>query len=224
MVMFRRLKKYFFTGLAVFLPFLLTLYISVWILNFFESILGRYLRPLLLEYYDFYFWGIGIIVLLVLIMLFGFLATNYFGRVVHRSTEKLFLSVPLLGNIYPAFKEIAKFLFREDSAEDKDQAPQQVVLVEWPREGSWSVGFLTNRSPEEVCAMVGRELVSVLIPTVPNPLTGFVVMIPKEKVFPLKMSMEDAVKIVVSGGVVIPHVAGAGDPSSASDIHEKKSS
>lgn len=201
--MLRRLKKYFFSGLAVFLPLILTIYISIWALNFAESLFGKYLRVFFIEHYDFYFWGFGIIVLLLVIFACGFLITNYFGRVAHRMAENLLLNVPLIKNIYPAFKEIAQFLFREEGAASN---PQQVVMVEWPRKGVWSIGFMTNVSPAEVKAKSGRDLVNVLIPTVPNPLTGFVLMFPREEVTILAMTIEEAVKIIVSGGVVIPGI------------------
>ena len=162
------------------------------------------MRAFFIEHYDFYFWGFGIIVLLLVILACGFLITNYFGRALHRMAESFLFNVPFVNSIYPAFKEIAKFLFRDEPAEKK---VQHVVMVEWPRKGSWSVGFMTNVAPEEVSRKAGRDLVNVLIPTVPNPLTGFVVMVPREDVVPLDMKVEDAVKIIVSGGVLIPGIS-----------------
>ena len=202
--MLRRLKKYFFSGLAVFLPAVLTIYVGVMLLNFAESILGRYLKPFLLEYYDFYIWGIGIFLLAFLIVFAGFLVTSFFGRTIHRVTEQTLLQLPLLGNIYPAFKEIAKFIFREESG---GKRPEQVALVQWPTKGAYTIGFLTNKTTDEICRKAGRELVNVLIPTVPNPLTGFIAMLPREEVIPLNLSVEEAVQIIVSGGVVDPRVA-----------------
>lgn len=196
-----KLKKYFFSGLAVFLPLILTIYVSIWALNFAESILGKYLKPLFLEHYDFYVWGLGIFILFVLILLCGFLVTNYFGRQIHKLTEQAITNVPVIGSIYPAFKEVAKFLFRDS---DNKNYVEQVVLVEWPRKGIWIVGFITNTSPAVVTEKIGRDMVNVLIPSVPNPVSGFVVMVPREDVVPLKMSVEDAIKILVSGGVVNP--------------------
>ncbi len=204
--MFRRIKKYFFSGLAVFLPVVLTIYVCVWVLNFAENIFGKYLRPFFMNNYDFYFWGIGIAVLITIILCCGFLITNYFGRSVHRFAEGLLMRIPVMGSVYPAFKEIARFLFRE---EDARGAVQQVVMVEWPHDGIYTLGFLTNKTNKV------RELVNVLIPTVPNPLSGFVMMFPREKVTDLSLTIEEAVKIIVSGGVVDPH---------AVVIHEEKPS
>jgi uncharacterized membrane protein len=197
--MFKRFKKYFFSGLAVFLPIALTVYVFVMVLNFAESILGRYLRPFFLDYYDFYFWGLGIIVLLLIIVFIGFLVTNYFGRKLQSLAEKIMLRIPLMANIYPAFKEIAKFIFR-----DKKARFERVVLVQWPCKGVYSIGFMTNIAPKQVMEKVNLKLVNVLIPTVPNPLTGFVIMVPEAEAIPLPISVEEAVKIIVSGGVVNP--------------------
>jgi uncharacterized membrane protein len=195
--MLRRIKKYFFSGLAVFLPLSLAIYVCVWLMNFTESLLGKYLKPFFLEYYDFYFWGLGIIILLAIILFCGFLVTQYFGRALHRATEHMILKVPLLGTIYPAFKEIARFLFRGQAAQI-----QQVVMVAWPSEHAYVLGFLTNTTSQKLSDKVSKKLHNVMIPKVPNPLTGFVVMIPEERIIRLDISVEEAVKIIVSGGVI----------------------
>jgi uncharacterized membrane protein len=198
--MLRRLKKYFFSGLAVFLPLILTVYVSIWVLNFMESLFGKYLRAFFIEHYDFYFWGFGIIVLFAVILFCGFLITNYFGRNVHRLAEQFLLHLPFTGSIYPAFKEITKFLFH-----DQDEGRfQQVVMIEWPRKGVYAVGFLTNEAAPQISAMAGKKMCNVLIPSVPNPLTGFVAIVAEDEIIPLKTSVEEAIKIIVSGGVVNP--------------------
>ncbi len=197
-----RLKKYFFSGLAVFLPFILTIYVCVWFLNFAESIFGKYLRALLLEKYDFYIWGLGILVLVFLILCSGFIVANYFGRTIHRATENLMMRVPVMGSIYPAFKEIAKFIFRES---DGISLPQQVVVIQWPRLGLYTIGFLTNKTSKVITDTVGKEMVNVLIPHVPNPLSGYFMMVPVSEIIPVSLTVEEAIKIIVSGGVVDPH-------------------
>ncbi|MBF0123234.1 MAG: DUF502 domain-containing protein [Candidatus Omnitrophica bacterium] len=201
--MFNRSKKYFFSGLAVFLPIVLTVYVSIQILNFAENIFGKHLRPFFIENYDFYFWGLGLITLVAVILFCGFVVTHYFGRVMHRSAEKLMLKIPLIANIYPAFKEIAQFVFKEDG---DGQKPQQVVLIEWPQPGVFTIGFLTNNTPKVICQEAGQDLVNVLVPTVPNPITGFIAMVPRQKIRPLPITVEQAIKIIVSGGVVDPYI------------------
>ena len=195
-MMFGRLKKYFFSGLAVFLPLVLAIYVFVWLMNFVESLLGKYLKPFFLEYYDFYFWGLGILILVLLILFSGFLITHYFGKVIHRMTEKIVLKVPLLGAIYPAFKEISKFFFQEKARFEK------VVLVEWPCKGAYVIGFVTNPTSPRISGKVGQKLSNVMIPKVPNPLTGFMIMIPDDLITPLDITVEEAVRMIVSGGVI----------------------
>jgi uncharacterized membrane protein len=126
----------------------------------------------------------------------GFLVTQYFGKVIHRATEKLVSRVPFLSMIYPAFKEISKFFFQEKARFEK------VVLVEWPSKNTYAVGFLTNPTTPRISGKVGKKLSNVMIPNVPNPLTGFVVMVPDELITPLDITVEEAVRIIVSGGVI----------------------
>jgi uncharacterized membrane protein len=201
--MVNRLKKYFFSGLAVFLPLGLTIQVFLWALKFADNILGNSLRPYFEKRYDFYFPGLGIVLLVVIIFLCGFLVTHYFGRVIHRGIESLMMRIPIIATIYSAFKEVAKFLFKEEDLVNK--GPQQVVMVQWPGLGVYTIGFLTNQTPNVICDAAGQKLVNVLIPTVPNPITGFVLMFPLDQVKRLDMSVEDAIKIIVSGGVVDPY-------------------
>ncbi len=195
--MFLRLRKYFLSGLAVFLPLAFAVYAFIWILNFMEGLLGRFLRPLFIEYYDFYFWGLGILILVLIILFCGFCVTYYFGKVLHRVTERVVLRIPLLGSIYPAFREIAGFLFKEHTAKI-----QQVVMIQWPCKGVYTIGFLTNKTSDRIAVKVGRRMSNVMVPHVPNPLVGFVVMVPDEDIVPLSITIEEAVKIIVSGGVI----------------------
>ncbi len=197
------LKKYFFAGLVVFLPLMLTIYVCIAFLNFAENIFGKHLRSFFIYHYDFYFWGIGLLVLLAIILLGGFLATNYFGRAVYRWAESGFIKIPIVGSLYPAFKEVAQFIFKEDKTK---KYLAEVVLVQWPLEGTYTIAFLTNKAPANICQIAGQELVTVLIPTVPNPFTGFIAMVPKYKVQSLSMSVEDAIKMMMSGGVVDPTI------------------
>ncbi|MBF0569692.1 MAG: DUF502 domain-containing protein [Candidatus Omnitrophica bacterium] len=199
--MWQRFKKYFFSGLAVFLPLALTIYVSIGVLNFAESIFGRYLRPFFLQNYDFYFWGLGIVTLVVIILFCGFLITNYFGRFIHRQAEKILLRIPLVGHVYPAFKEIAKFLFREEAS-----GFQQVVLISWPQKGQYALAFMTNKTAAFICEKTGREMINVLMPHVPNPLTGFLIIVPRDEAIFLDITVEEAAKMIVSGGVVNPEL------------------
>jgi uncharacterized membrane protein len=135
----------------------------------------------------------------------------------HRAAEKLVLQVPVLGMIYPAFKEISKFFFQEKAHFEK------VVLAEWPSKGSYVIGFITNPTTVRINDKVGKKLSNVMIPNVPNPLTGFVVMLPDELITPLDITVEEAVKIIVSGGVInLDHVETAEDPDDLTTFESPK--
>ena len=198
--MLGRIKKYFFSGLAIFLPLGLTIQVFLWALKFADHILGGSLRQYLQRNYNFDFPGFGILILVTAILFCGFLVTNYFGRVLHRSIDGLMMKIPLIATIYSAFKEIAQFFFQE-----KIGKIQQVVLIEWPRPGAYMIGFKTNATTRIVIDKVGKNLINVMIPHVPNPLTGFVVMLPDDLVKTLDMTVEEAFQIIVSGGVIDPH-------------------
>jgi len=199
--MFTRLRKYFISGLVIFLPIALTVYLLFLAISFADGFLGKYLEPYFHETFGFYFRGFGIILAIYIIILIGFLATNFFGKKIHALFERLFLRLPFFKQVYPALKEMAIFLFtRERMATFK-----QVVLIEYPRKGVYSMGFLTNDSSKEICDSVKQELCNVFIPSSPGPLTGFTVLVPKKEIIYTKIGIEDAFKFIVSGGVVNPH-------------------
>jgi len=197
--MFTRIRRYFLSGMVVFMPLALTIFLLVWVFNFGDNFLGKYLEPYFEENFGFYFRGIGIIMFVGILILIGFLATNYFGRKIHAFFEKILLKLPFFKQVYPAFKEMAMFLFSRPR-----MAFQQVVLIEYPRQGVYSLGFLTNESSERFSKISRHELCNVFIPSSPGPLTGFVVMAPKKDIIQTGLSVEDAFKFIVSGGVVNP--------------------
>lgn len=197
--MLARLRKYFLSGLVIFLPLALTMYLFLWTIVFFDGVLGRFIEPYFERQFGFYFRGLSIIVGVLLVLLIGFLATNFFGRKIHAHIEKLFVRLPFFKQVYPAVKEIALFVFSRDKLKF-----QQVVLVEYPRKGIYSFGFLTNESARRLKDLVGRDLCNVFFPSTPSPLTGYMALVPREDVVPCDLPVEEVLKLVVSGGVVNP--------------------
>lgn len=193
-------RKYFLTGLLIILPVLITVYLFGSLFAFFDNILGRYVNRITLDYFGYKIPGVGLLLFVALIFITGIFATNFFGRKFLLFMEKAWFKFPLIKKIYPAAKQITHFLF---SPKIQGQL-QKVVLVEYPSKGIYSVGFLTNESDLEIRQKTGKDLLNVLVSSVPNPLTGFVIMIPKENVIFLDMSVEDGIKIIVSGGVLNP--------------------
>ncbi len=193
-------KRYFFTGLAIILPVLITIYLFVSLFLFFDNILGRYISSFTIAYLGYRIPGLGLLVFVLLIFLTGLFATNFIGRKLFLYLERLWFKFPIVKKIYPAAKEVTKFLF----SQGVQGQFQKVVLIEYPSKGIYSIGFLTNGRPDkEILDKVGDAgLVGVLVPSVPNPVTGFLVYVPVQGVRYLDISVEEAVKIIVSGGVL----------------------
>lgn len=192
-------RRYLLTGLTVFLPVLLTVYLIVLTFNFIDGFLGKAIKPIFIDIFGFYFRGISIAVFILLLLIIGFLVTNFLGRKLYPIIERLLLRLPLFRQVYPAMKEIAIFLFSRDKPTFK-----QVVLVEYPRKGVYSLGFLVGDSSPKLCEKVQKNLCNILIPTSPSPFSGFVILIPREEIIFTDITVEQAIKFFVSDGVVNP--------------------
>ena len=197
--MMNKLRRYFISGLVIFLPLALTVNLLVLTINFADGLLGKYIEPLFSREFGFYFRGLSILIAILIIFLIGVLVTNFLGRRLLPIFEGLLLKLPFFKHVYPAFKEMAVFLF----SRDKTAAFQQVVLVEYPRLGIYTIGFLTNDTPKKFCEKTGKELKNVFIPTTPSPLSGFVILVPAKDILYPEVTVEEALKIIVSGGVVV---------------------
>lgn len=194
-------RKYFITGLLIVLPILITIYLVVSLFSFFDNILGRYISRFTLAYFGYKIPGLGLLLFMILVFVMGFFATNFIGRRLLLYVESLWFRFPIVKKVYPAAKQITKFLFSPTLQGKR----QKVVLVEYPRKGIYSLGFATGIADASFQSKAGKELVNVLIPSVPSPFTGFLIMVPREDVIFLDMNVEDAIKIVVSGGVLNPY-------------------
>jgi uncharacterized membrane protein len=192
-------KRYFFTGLLIVLPVLITIYLFISLFMFFDNILGRYISSLTITYLGFKIPGLGLLVFILLIFFTGFFATNFLGRKLFHFFESLWSKFPVVKQIYPAAKQVTKFLF----GQGMHGQLKKVVLIRFPHSGLYSVGFMTNQADNEISEKLGKDdFICVLVPNVPNPLSGFIVFVPRRDVIFLDMAIEDAIKIVVSGGVL----------------------
>lgn len=198
--MWSRLKKYFISGLVVLAPLLITFYFFVLIINFADGVLGNFLEPYFEKRFGIYFRGLSILIGAYVVVLIGFFVTNILGKRVFDFFEGFIIRLPLVRQVYPALKEMAVFLFSQDQL----RSFKQVVLIEYPRRGIYSFGFLTNDSSPRLCEKMKQELCNVFVPSAPGPLTGFVMMVPKKEIIFTDMRIEDAFKFIVSGGVVNP--------------------
>ena len=186
----RAFRRYFVAGLATLFPVAVTLWLVVWIFQFADSFLGRQLRIKVP--------GLGLIVTVLVILVVGVFSVHFFGRVVFQAVEAAFHRLPVFRKIFPAVKQLAQFLFSEET---RASAFRKVVLVQYPRPGAYSIAFVTNESRTEATGRT-QTLLTLLIPNPPSPFTGPIIFVPQEDVVPLDMTIEDAVKLIVSGGVV----------------------
>ena len=200
--MLRRIRVYFLTGLLVLAPLAITAYIVyrlfIWVDHLLGTTLrGGYIRPGGVP-------GLGFLTVLLIITITGALANNFLGRQLGTLFESMLLRVPLLRGVYGTLKEIGEAILS-----DRKNAFQRVVLVEYPRPGLYSIGLVTNDAPSTFDEASGKTLKGVFIPTTPNPTTGPLIYCVEDLMIPTTLRVEQAIKMVVSGGVVVPPKGGA---------------
>lgn len=194
-----KIRRYFITGLLVILPVYITLYFLVVIFRLIDGFWGRLINLYLRRNFGFSVPGLGFIIGVTAITIIGFLASRFFGRRLLRVIERWFLKFPFISEVYPSIKQIIDFFAPKDKP-----AFKKVVLVEYPSKGIWSVGFITNDGFEEANRKTGREMLHVFIASTPSPFSGYFVLIPKDEVKFLDISVEEGIKLIVSGGIVKP--------------------
>jgi uncharacterized membrane protein len=189
------LRRYFITGLLIVTPIWGTYLVLKTLLTSMEGILGRVLE----RYAVFYVPGLGVILLVLLILFAGMLATNIFGRKIVEFWDDLVQRVPLVRGIYSVFKAIVDAI----SLQSKSQF-NRVVLIEFPRKGQYSFAFVTGVTEGEVQEKTHEKVLNVYVPTTPNPTSGYFLLVPESEIIPLTMSVEDAMKMIISGGYYTP--------------------
>jgi uncharacterized membrane protein len=194
------MKKYFITGLLVLVP----LFITFWVLYTLFHIMDQILLLLPnawqpINLLGFHVPGLGALLLLVTIFVTGVVATNIFGRQLILLWESLLAKVPFVKTIYSSVKQVSDTLFS-----DSGNAFRKAVLVQYPRVGSWTIAFITGAPGGDVVNHLHGDYVSVYVPTTPNPKSGFFLMMPKADVIELDMSVDEALKYIISMGTVAP--------------------
>jgi uncharacterized membrane protein len=193
------MKRIFTTGLAVVVPILVTVYVLVALFTFADGIMGKVINKYLEQYLGYTIPGIGIILFLILIFLIGALIRISRMRL-RKYVEGVFFKVPVVNKVYAPVKKIFDFLFFPDL----DKKFKSTVLVEYPRKGIYSIGFLTNESFSAIKEKTGKKMYNVYFPFTPSPITGYTVIVPEEDITFLDMSVEQAMKMVISGGLMNP--------------------
>lgn len=195
-----RLRNYFLTGILVTAPPALTIYLAVLFVSFIDGKVRRFIpeeyNPE--QYLPFAIPGLGVLVVLVAMILIGAFTTGYLGRLLVRLWERMWEKMPFVSGIYSTFKQLFETVFSQ-----KSNAFRQVVLVEFPRKDAWTVAFVTADVPYHIAqTLASEDLISIYVPTTPNPTSGYWVMYHKKDVIPLDISVEDGLKMVISLGIV----------------------
>ena len=197
----KRLRAYFFAGMLVTAPISITIYLAYLFINFVDGKVGKLIpAPYHPEtYLPFGLPGIGLVIIIVGLTLIGSFTAGFMGKMVVKTSENLLQRMPVIRTIYGAIKQILETVLAQQS-----QAFREAVLVEYPRRGLWAIAFITGRTEGEVQNLTEEECTNIFLPTTPNPTSGFLLFVPKRDLIPLSMTVEEAIKMVISGGIVTP--------------------
>ncbi len=214
----KRLRNYFFTGMIVTAPIALTVYLSwqliAWIDAAVTPLIPYKYNPE--TYLPFSIPGLGLLVILIFLTFVGFITANIFGRGLIRIGERIVNRMPVVRSIYSGLKQVFETLFQQSS-----QSFRQAVLVEWPRREIWTVAFVTADTNGEIARRRGPDHVTIYVPTTPNPTSGYMMVLPRSDVIYLDMPVEEALKMVISMGVVSP-VDPVAEPPRMVAVDDKK--
>ncbi|OBS09021.1 DUF502 domain-containing protein [Acidihalobacter prosperus] len=194
------LRRYLIAGLLIWVPLVITVTVIDVLMGFMDRtllLLPPQWRPEALLGYP--IPGLGLVLTVAIVLLTGLLAANLFGRKVVAVWEALLARIPLVRSIYSAVKQVAETVFAANG-----EAFRKVLLIEYPRRGIWTLAFQTGSASREIQERTAAEVITVFVPTTPNPTSGFIMMVPRDEVIELSMTVEEALKLVVSLGVVSP--------------------
>jgi len=196
-----RIRGYFLAGILVTAPISITVYLTYIFLTFVDKQVGKILPH---EWYDALwggttFPGIGLLIAISFFIVIGWFATNFLGRLFIRISEYIVHRMPIIRTLYGAIKQIFETIMASQS-----QAFREVVMLEYPRKGVWSIGFVTGVTEGEVKNLTKEETINVFVPTTPNPTSGYLLFVPKKELHYLHMSVEEGIKLVVSAGIITP--------------------
>ncbi len=200
----KNLRRYIIAGLLVWLPLAVTYFLLELVVSLMDSWLDKFLAWLPPNYHPDELLGIalpglGVIFTILLLVITGMLAANFVGRAFVNGWESLLDRIPVVRAVYSAVKKFAEMVFS-----DKSQSFKSVLLIEYPRKGLYSLAFQTSSELGEVQGRTGGEVLCTFVPTTPNPTSGFIIIVPKEDVIVLDMEVDEALKMIISLGVVVP--------------------
>ena len=189
---FSRTRNYFIAGIVVLIPIGITIYLTIFIISISSKILPKEINPN--HYLPYNIPGLEILITPIIITIIGWLSLSFLGRKLLDLFNNLLKRIPILRTIYSAIGQMTQTFTKNDNQK------KNVVLIEYPRKGSWAVGFATKDNSGEISTKTNKKLVNVFVPTTPNPTSGFLLMFPKDEIIYLDMSFEEASKFIVSAG------------------------
>ena len=191
-----RLRNYFLAGIVVLIPIGFTLYLTIFLIKISSKLLPNEINPN--SYLPFSIPGLEILLSVIIIIIVGGISLSFFGKKIVSIINDIFKKIPILRTIYSAIGQMTQSF----TSTGKDK--KSVVLVEYPKKGSWAVGFATKENEGEISKKINKKMINVFVPTTPNPTSGFLLMYPKDEVIYLDMSFEEASKFIVSAGTSDP--------------------
>ncbi|MBI4030811.1 MAG: DUF502 domain-containing protein [Proteobacteria bacterium] len=198
---FARLRAYLLAGILVTAPIAITVYLTygflLWVDSKVTPLIPPHYNPN--SYLPFSMPGLGLIIAVVFFIMVGWFAKNFLGRMIIGVSENIVHRLPVIRAIYKALKQIFETVMTSQS-----QAFRDVVMFEYPRKGSWALGFVTGVTKGEVQRLTDTEVVNVFLPTTPNPTSGYLLFLPRKDLVFMKMSVEEGIKMIVSGGIITP--------------------
>ena len=189
---FAKIRNYFIAGVVVLIPIGITIYLTIFLVSISSKILPKEINPN--HYLPYNIPGLEIVISVVLITFIGWLSLSFIGKKLLDVFENILKKIPILRTIYSAIGQMT------DTFANTDKERKNVVLVEYPRKGSWAVGFATKKNSGEISNKTKKNLVNVFVPTTPNPTSGFLLMFPADEIIYLDLSFEEASKFIVSAG------------------------
>lgn len=205
-----RLRAYFFAGILITAPISITFYLA-WL---FIDMVDRQVTPFIPDRLQ--HWsvpGVGLLIVVVLLTLIGALTAGFVGRTLTSASESVLVRMPVIRGIYSTVKQIFETVLAQ-----KSNAFREVVMFEYPRRGIWTLGFITGHAMGELQRLTDEELVNVFVPTTPNPTSGFLLFVPRRDLHVLSMTVEEGIKMVVSGGIITPPAPQEEVPAAAREI------
>ena len=191
-----KLRNAFIAGIVVLVPIGFTLYLTLFLIKMSSKLIPNEINPN--NYLPFSIPGLEILLSVVFITMVGGISLSFFGKKILNLINDLFKRIPILRTIYSAIGQMT------ESFTNKSDNKKSVVLIEYPKKGSWAVGFATKENKGEISKKTNKELINVFVPTTPNPTSGFLLMFPKDEVIFLDMTFEEASKFIVSAGTSDP--------------------